>query len=62
MIGMGLGPLFVGILSDILEPTRGIESIRYALLWTVVAGAAWSVVHYLIAARHLRADLAKHND
>ena len=31
LIGMGLGPYLVGILSDLLNPTFGIESIRYAL-------------------------------
>ncbi len=57
IIGLGLGPLFVGFLSDTLEPSLGVESIRYALLSVVVIGNAWSVVHYFLAARTLRADL-----
>ncbi len=57
MIGMGLGPLAVGMLSDALEPSYGIESIRYALLAVVASCAAWSVLHYLLAARTLRTDL-----
>ncbi len=57
LIGLGLGPLFVGFLSDTLEPSLGVESIRYALLSVVVIGNAWSVVHYFLAARTLRADL-----
>ena len=57
MIGLGLGPQGVGILSDLLEPRFGIESLRYALLATVVSFAAWSVAHYLMAARSLRSDL-----
>jgi MFS family permease len=57
MIGLGLGPQGVGILSDLMAPTFGIESLRYALLTTVVGFAAWSVIHYLLAARSLRADL-----
>lgn len=57
MIGLGLGPQGVGVLSDLLEPTFGNESLRYALLTTVVAFAVWSVIHYLFAARSLRADL-----
>jgi MFS family permease len=32
LIGMGLGPLAVGILSDMLRPLWGQESLRYALL------------------------------
>ncbi len=57
MIGLALGPQGVGILSDLLAPTFGHESLRYALLTTIVTFAAWSVVHYALAARTLRADL-----
>ncbi len=62
MIGMGLGPMCVGIVSDLLEPRFGIESIRYALLGVVVTCASWSVLHYGLAARSLRADLEKQGD
>ncbi len=58
LIGLGFGPQVVGILSDALAPTYAHESVRYALLAVVVAGAAWSTVHYALAARTLRADLA----
>ena len=47
----------VGMLSDALKPTYGIDAIRYALLGTGVVGAAWSSVHYLLASRTLAADL-----
>jgi len=57
LIGLGLGPTFVGVLSDWLVPMYGLESIRYALLWTVMAGASWSTLHYVLAARTLRTDL-----
>jgi predicted MFS family arabinose efflux permease len=57
LIGLGLGPQGVGIASDLLEPWLGVESLRYALLGIVVAFAAWSVTHYALAARTLRADL-----
>ncbi len=43
LIGMGLGPLLVGILSDALTPDLGPEAIRYAMLIslvTVLIGAA----------------------
>jgi len=63
LIGLGLGPLFVGYVSDVLRESYGYgdESIRYALLWTVVVGSAWSAVHYWLAARTLRADLELQN-
>ncbi len=57
LIGLGLGPWFVGMLSDALKPAYGVDSIRYALLGTVVVGAAWSSVHYLLASRTLQQDL-----
>ena len=57
LVGMGLGPQLVGLLSDLLAPRFGAESIRWALLGTIVAGASWSIVHYALAARTLREDL-----
>jgi MFS family permease len=57
LIGLGLGPWAVGLLSDLLKPDYGVESVRYALLWVVVIGAAWSTLHYALAARSLRQDL-----
>jgi MFS family permease len=57
MIGLGGGPTFVGWLSDALTPTYGIEAVRYALLYTVVAGALWATFHYWAGGRTVREDL-----
>jgi MFS family permease len=57
LVGLGLGPQAVGALSDLLKPGLGVESVRYALLYTVAIGAAWSTLHYVLAGRTLRADL-----
>jgi hypothetical protein len=57
IIGLGLGPLFAGALSDWLEPALGVESIRYSLLSVVIVGNIWSALHYYLASRTLRADL-----
>ncbi len=57
LVGMGLGPQFVGFVSDLLAPRFGLESIRFALLGTVAAGALWATAHYALAARTLRRDL-----
>jgi MFS family permease len=57
IIGLGLGPQAVGILSDLLTPSFGSEALRYSLLIIVVSFAAWSVVHYALAGRTLRQDL-----
>jgi predicted MFS family arabinose efflux permease len=58
LIGLGLGPFSVGVLSDYLEPGLGVESLRYALLYLVPAASIWSAIHFVIASRHLRTDLA----
>ena len=57
LIGMGLGPYFVGIGSDLLMPAYGEESIRYALCISVALNG-WSAIHFLIGARTLKQDLA----
>lgn len=49
LIGLGLGPLLIGYLSDILEPTYGVESLRYAFTSTWVTGAIAAVLFYLAA-------------
>jgi len=56
LIGLGLGPLLVGVLSDALEPRHGVDAIRYALLIMLV-GNVWGALHSLLAGRTLRADL-----
>ena len=61
LIGLGIGPSFVGVLSDALEPRFATESIRYALVSVVVVGSAWSALHYFLAARTLREDLQRKN-
>jgi hypothetical protein len=56
IIGMGLGPYFVGIFSDLLSPSYGISSLRFALCIAVLANL-WAAVHYFLGANSLRKDL-----
>jgi MFS family permease len=58
LIGLGLGPLSVGMISDFLEPTYGNESLRWALLSTVVLVGTWSATHFVLGARTFREDSA----
>ncbi len=58
MIGLGLGPLAVGLLSDCYVAYFGDESLRYAMLTVGMLGSP-AVVLFLLAARHLPADLAR---
>jgi len=54
-IGLGIGPLLFGRISDALKESYGVESLRYAAVgctaFYLIAG-----VLMLIAARRLRSD------
>ena len=45
LIGLGLGPLAVGAISDALKPAYGAESLRYAM-FTFTAITPWAIFHY----------------
>ena len=56
LIGLGLGPLAVGIISDQLAPSLGNESLRWAMSIIIVVGAV-STIFFFIAAKKLALDL-----
>ena len=56
MIGLGAGPQAVGILSDVLQPSYGDESLRYALL-ILSTVQIWAAYHYYQAGKSLKDDL-----
>lgn len=56
LIGMGLGPLAAGALSDALRPWFGEESLRYALL-TLCPGYLWGAWHLWRASRTVTSDV-----
>lgn len=56
LIGMGLGPLIVGILSDLLEPAYGRLSLRYAIL-PVSSFAFVAAFCFWRASRWIKGDL-----
>ncbi len=58
LIGLGIGPMATGALSDYLRADFGDESIRYALVIMVVVNL-WCAWHYHMATRTLRKDLAR---
>jgi predicted MFS family arabinose efflux permease len=59
LIGQGLGALLVGALSDRLAPRYGAaDGLAYAMAITA-AIYLWAAAHYLYAARHVAADLAR---
>lgn len=56
LIGMGIGPQVVGVLSDALKPAFGSESLRYAMLGMSFI-AIWAASHYWRAGQTVRLDL-----
>ncbi len=58
IIGLGLGPVTVGAVSDALEPLVGVESIRWAIMTTAFAAFIGSAL-YFRAAAHVKRDLAE---
>jgi predicted MFS family arabinose efflux permease len=55
LVGSGLGPLAVGLLSDQLRRPFGAESLRYGLA-LMTALILWGVLHLYLASKHLRAE------
>ena len=61
LIGMGLGPLAAGVLSDVLRPLSGEESLRYALV-LLAPGYFWAAWHLWLASQTVARDLATAQD
>jgi hypothetical protein len=57
IIGLGLGPPTVGWLSDYVFAARGPAAVQYSLVTVGIAMGAWGLVHFLLGARHLPAEL-----
>jgi predicted MFS family arabinose efflux permease len=57
LVGLGLGPLLVGMTSDWLQPIAHQHSLRYALLLAPLVNI-WSAFHFFLAARTMRDDIA----
>jgi len=56
IIGLGLGPQMVGIVSDVLNEAYGQESLRYALMICSLF-YIWAALHFFLGGRHLKNDL-----
>lgn len=55
VVGLGLGPLNIGMLNDALAPTYGARAVRYPLL-AVLAGLGITAAQALLANRGLPAE------
>jgi len=61
LIGMGLGPLAAGALSDLLRPLLGQDSLRYASI-ALCPGYLWCGWHLWQAAKSVERDLETQRD
>ncbi len=59
LIGLGLGPLFFGMLSDWLKPEYGSDSVRYVLYGAALLGLVPALLFWILRP-HLHAELDKH--
>lgn len=58
LIGLGLGPLTIGIISDLLRPEFGdADGLRYAIIAVALTAKTWCIAHFFLAARYLERDL-----
>ena len=62
MIGLGLGPTSIGLLSDTLADQHGVDSLGYAMMYIIPSAMFISGIFYLLASRYIRDDLAKAPD
>ncbi len=58
IIGLGLGPVVVGVLNDVLAASYGTHAVRYSLLLLGIANVL-AAAHFVAAARSIRGDLAR---
>lgn len=56
LLGLGLGPLMIGVASDALQPTFGILSLRYVLI-AISLVALLPFLSYWMARKHLKEEL-----
>jgi len=56
LVGLGFGPLIVGFISDLLKPSLGVESLRWALSIIIVISIA-SAMLFFATAEKLLVDL-----
>ena len=58
LIGLGLGPIAAGVISDLLTPMFGQESLRYSLVF-FSPGYLWVAFHYWKAAKTIEDDIRR---
>ena len=62
VIGLGMGPFAIGMLSDTLAPAFGVESLRVAMVTLLPFVMIWSSMHFYLASKTLHEDLERAPD
>jgi MFS family permease len=57
-VGVGLGPVLTGAISDAWMRSTGADGLQVALILTTAVGF-WSALHFHLATRSLERDLAR---
>jgi len=58
VVGIGGGPLVVGVLSDLMAPRFGDGSLRYALM-IVTLFTVWPLFHFWRASKSISGDIER---
>ena len=58
LIGLGLGPMATGLVSDALTPLLGDNALRWAMSVTVLFNC-WCGFHYYCCSKTIREDLER---
>lgn len=53
IIGLGCGPSLIGFISDMLNPSYGLYSLKQAILYVIPVACIWAMVHFMLAAKAL---------
>ena len=62
IIGLGMGPTTVGLVSDSLVDQHGVDSLRYAMMYIIPTAMFISGTLYMFASRYIREDLSNAPD
>lgn len=58
LIGLGLGPLIVGSLSDLFRAGYGdADGLRYSIIATALVAKTWAIAHFFLASRCIESDV-----
>jgi len=61
LVGLGFGPLVVGMISDSLKPSLGDEALRWAMSIVIVVGIIAAML-FFVAAKKLAKDIGRSKD